>query len=932
MAADKNLQAPRRRRWRAGAAWAGLLSCLQLAGCALFEPAPADTPPAPISLPPPPAGSAATLPASPSVAPPPSGSAAAAPASSTSGLPAFAQVIRDARKFDGPVTVWQKDEKVWLELGPQHWGKPYLLSPKIKTGIGEGYFLGGLMASLGSGSGAQAVEFNRVHNQVRLVARNQMASAAADTPEARALEVTLSPSLLSSSPVASQPHPERKTVLVEANALFLTDMLALGPYLQRTFRQNYNLDSRHTVITSVRGSPQAVVIETQNHFYTATIAVPQPGSPVAPSLPRYLPDARSLFVSLHFSLAPLPEQPMPTRRADPRVGHFTQTVMDFSDDLSRTPRQRYVNRWRLVKKDPASPLSEPEKPITYWIDRNVPVKYRAAIAEGILEWNKAFERIGFKEAIVVKQQPDDAAFDTLDYGVASVRWMLNPTPTFSAIGPRHVDPRTGEILDADIAIEGLSLRATRALSAQILVPGLVGPEGRDAGGADAAHDPNHDGHAYCRHAQQSSEQLAYAMDVLEARGEVDPDGPQVQRFVLDFLKELTMHEVGHTLGLRHNFRASRLYTEAQLSSPDFTRRVGTSGSVMDYNALNLGLPGQPVAAPFQTTLGPYDYWAIEYAYRPLPVAQEREELLRIAARGSEPGLAYATDEDVYLGLDPEALPSDLGRDPLAFAAKRLAIARELFKRQETRELRSDRDYALLRRSLSYALNDVGRSVGLLLRQMGGVRTLRDFPGSGRDPLAPVGAAVTAQSLRLINQAVFAPAGLSVSPALQRRLAPDFFDRSEIPGIATDYPVAERLVELQRATLHQLMSDAMAVRILDSLAKQDANQPRFTVANLYGQIDRAVWAELAGKGDIGAERQALQREHVNRLADLLLRPGAMSRVQARSEMRQRAQDLLRRLQPDAARARSLSPAARAHLQDCHDTLAQALSARLLRFTP
>jgi hypothetical protein len=893
------------------------LLCLQLSACALLEPAATTSAaPAPIALPPPPAGGASAAAAAfPAVVPP---SLPPASAGAGSGLPAFAQVIKDARRIEGPLTLWQKDEKVWLELGPEHWGKPYLLSPKIKTGIGEGYFLGGLMALSAGGSGGQAVEFSRVYNQVRLVARNQMATAAPNTPEARALEVALSPSLLSSSPVASQPHPDRKSVLVEANALFLTDMLALGPYLQRTFRQNYNLDSRHSVITGVRGSPQALEIETQNHYYTPTIAVPQPGAPVAPTLPDYLPDARSLFVSLHFSLAPLPETPMPRRLADPRIGHFTQTVMDFSDDLGRTPRQRYVSRWRLAKKDPDSALSEPERPITYWIDRNVPLKYRAVIKEGILEWNKAFERIGFKNAIVVKQQGDDAAFDTLDYGVASVRWMLNPEPSFGAIGPRHVDPRSGEILDADIAIEGMALRSNRAFAAQVIVPGLS---------ALAPH-AEHEGHAACMHAQQSSEQLGYAMDVLEARGEVDPDSPQVQRFVLDYLKDLTMHEVGHTLGLRHNFRASRLYSETQLANTAFTREVGTSGSVMDYNALNLGAPGQPTGVPFQTTLGPYDYWAIEYAYRPLAAASEPAELLRIAARSNEPGLAFATDEDVFLGLDPEAAQGDLGQDPLAFSAKRLNIARELFKRQENREMRPDHDYAVLRRSLNFALNDVARSVGLLIRQMGGVRTLRDFPGSGRDPLSPVGAGVTAQALRLITQAVLAPTGLTVSPALQRRLAPDFQDRGEVRGITTDYPVAQRLVELQRTTLAQLMSDAMASRVLDSLAKQEPNQPRFSVGDLYSQLDRTVWAELGGKGEISPERQALQREYVNRLADLLLRPGAMTRVQARSEVRQKAQDLLRRL-TSAAGAKALPSATRAHLQDCQDTLSQALSAKLQR---
>ena len=143
-------------------------------------------------------------------------------------------------------------------------------------------------------------------------------------------------------------------------------------------------------------------------------------------------------------------------------------MLDYSDDVARSPRVRMVERWRLEKKDPQAELSEPVKPITFWIDRNVPLKYRGVVAEAILEWNKAFERIGFKDAIVVKQQPDDAEFDTLDLGYSSVRWLMSAVPGFGAIGPKHVDPRSGEILDADIGFETLSSRSLRNLRAQTL--------------------------------------------------------------------------------------------------------------------------------------------------------------------------------------------------------------------------------------------------------------------------------------------------------------------------------------------------------------------------------------------------------------------------------------------------------------------------------
>ncbi len=866
-----------------------------------------------------------------------------APLAAPGAPPPFATVIKDAKRIDGPLVLWQKDEKVWIELTPQQLGQPFLLSPKIKSGIGEAFVLGGLMAfPVGGAGGSQVVEFVRVFNQIRLQARNLEVTAAAGTPEARAVESSYSPSLLGSALVASQPQPDSKAVLIEANGMFLSDMLGVGMTLQRNFRQGYSLDSRHTTISAVRGSADATVIETQNHYYTSSLAPAQAGAPggPAPLVPRYLPDARSMFVGLHYSLSPLPAQPMAARRADPRLGMFTTSVLDFSNDLARSPRQRFIARWRLEKKDPAAALSEPVKPITFWIDRNVPLAYRDTVRSAILEWNKAFEPIGFKDAITVQQQPDDASFDTLDTGHAAVRWMMSAEPTFGAIGPSHVDPRTGEILDADIGVEGMITRMRRVERAQVLSSVAL------AGGNSAATPspfstvfatpysapPGLADHGFCAYADAAAEQMGYALDVLAARDEIDPAGPEAQTFVLDYLKDTVMHEVGHVLGLRHNFRASRAYSEKQLSDAAFTRANGTTGSVMEYRAVNLARAGEQAGVPFQLTLGPYDYWAIEYAYKPLAPEQEKAELQRIAARGSEPLLAYGTDEDNNFGLDPETVQLDLGDDPVAFANKRLDIARDLFRRQETRRLAPDQDYAVLRRSLSFALGDVTRSVALLARQIGGVRTLRDFPGSGRDPLQPVDAAVQRRSLDLIVGAVLGADGLSLSPSLQRRLAPDFLERGE-SGAPTDYGLPQRLLDLQRAVLGYLMSEGVAARVLDSAGKVDRNRDAFSLADLYAPLTRALWADVERGGPVPAPRRELQRDHVNRLAAAVLRP--QSRADARSLLRVQAQALLARLEaserrpPGRGKAVSRDTETRAHLQDSAETLRQALNAKLPR---
>ena len=980
-----------------------LAAALAIAGCASIDPAKekpgqsearvADAKPAAAVVPP--AGTAASVSAPAASASRPQGTAfgasgaasgaasgpagaasspsatAASPATS-GGPPPFATVVRDAKRIDGPIVMWQKDEKVWFELAPQHFGKPFLLSPKIKSGIGEAWVLGGLMAFPVNGAGGvQLVEFVRVHNNVRLQARNTDVTATPGPPEARAVADSYSHSLLGVSAVVSQPHPERKSVLVEANAYFLNDMLGVGMMLQRAFRQGYSLDRSNSTITAARSSSEAVILETSNHFYTGGISAPGfgnlPPGAAGPSVPRFLPDARSMLIGLHYSIAPLPEAPMATRLADPRLGLFTTTRLDFGNDLTATPRQRLVNRWRLEKKDPAAEVSEPVKPITFWIDRNVPHGYRHTVREAILEWNKAFERIGFRDALVVKQQEDDATFDTLDFGVASVRWMMNADPVFGAVGPSHVDPRSGEILDADIAFEGLSARSVRGLRTQVLgalattaggaaAAALMAPEastsalGSALASAQALATPGaipsataggfatpfawatgavaggapHD-HRFCEYGTLAAEQLGYALDVMEARGDIAPDSTEAHLFVLDYVKDALMHEVGHALGLRHNFRASRVYTEAQLSDVEFTRANGTTGSVMEYNAVNLPRPGEKGGTPFMTTLGPYDFWAVEYAYKPAPAGagavQEREMLQAIAARSNEPLLAYGTDEDAWFGIDPETIQLDLGNDPIAFAAKRVEIARDLFRRQETRELSPQRDYAVLRRSLNYALGDAARAVGVLVRQIGGVRTLRDYPGSGRDPLVPVAASVQRAALEAITANVLAPDGLKLSAPLQRRLAPDYLDRAEM-GVSTDYSVPGRLLELQRGVLNYLMSEWIAHRVLDSVGKFDRPAEAFQLRELYDRLTVDIWSELKTGTAITPARRELQREHLNRLAFMALRP--VSRVDARSILRDQARTLLPRLEA-AAKRRHLDADTRAHLADSAETLRRAMAA-------
>lgn len=870
---------------------ATLPCALLLAGCASPGPKP-------------PASAVATAPAAPT--------AATAPASS---LPLFATLLQGAQRHSGLFAVHQRDERFWLELAPGDFGQAFFLSPKMASGIGEGGLYGGRMLS------PRLVEFRRVHNQVQLVARNTDFVAPPGTPEARAVASTYAPSLLASTPVASQPHPNRHSVLVDAGALFINDMGGVAQALAQTYRQNYSVDARNSAILKVRGTPELLVLEVQNHYASPGIALPAAGASL-PGTPQNLVDPRSMFIQLHYSLARLPATEMAPRPADPRIGHFVEAVDHFGDDLAPSARQRPIARWRLEKQDPTAALSEPAKPITYWIDRSVPLKYRDAIRAGILAWNPAFERIGFKDAIRVEQQADDANFDTLDFGRASVRWGVSNRTGFAAIGPRHVDPRSGEILDADIRIEGQSVRATRASAVRRLEASTA-----------LDHTPDHtlDGPYNCDIGAQVGAQLAYALDLLAAQGSMAPDSPEAEQFVRDYLTSLTAHEVGHTLGLRHNFRASRLYTQAQLANPAFTQAQGLGGSVMDYLPVNLGLPGQPRPAAFQTRLGPYDFWAIDYAYRPIAAADEAATLAQIASRSAEPGLAFGTDEDFYLGADPETLQRDLGDDPVAFARQRFAIAHHVFQQTETRQPVPGQDWSGLQRLLRESLYDAGTATGLLLRQLGGVRMLRDFAATGRDPAQATPTATQRAALELLLREVLAADRFAISPQLQRRLVPDYLARADNPASAGDVPLEREVLALRLRVLQQLMGDPLAARLLDNDSRQPPGGNALRLPELLQRVQDAVWRDQA------PAQRALQTAYTERLAALLLRDAA-PRAESQRLLRDQARRLLVQITQMAQTAPPTRPGppplpsdARQHLAHNALTLRTALTAPLVRTT-
>ncbi len=472
-------------------------------------------------------------------------------------------------------------------------------------------------------------------------------------------------------------------------------------------------------------------------------------------------------------------------------------------------------------------MSEPKHPIVYWIDHSVPEKYRAAIRDGILEWNKAFERIGYKDAIRVEIQPANADFNTSDIRHASIRWMTTARSGFAAIGPSVVDPRTGEILDADIGIDATSFRALKSYGAETI------PARPSATGYFDA--------PYCTYAVESAEHEGFAMSLLEARGAMTLDGPEAEAFIQSRLKSTTMHEVGHTLGLTHNFRASTVYTEAQLADREFTAANGIAGSVMEYNAVNIALRGEKQGEYHMSTLGPYDYWAIEYGYREFAPEQEAAELARIASRSNEPRLAFMADDSLYYsGLDPLANTFDLGSDPLLYAERQLKLGRELWQLTESRPLPAGDDYTLLRRNFNRGLFEIQQSALQAVKYIGGLTLLSDHAGSGRTPLEPVAAAKQRAALNLLAETIFAADNFRFQPTFLSKLAISDREIDDAKGLGRSVPtvdvaVDQQVLAVQRAVLGPLLGPDVAQRLLNNELKVSAPNAALRLADLYATL-------------------------------------------------------------------------------------------------
>lgn len=614
---------------------------------------------------------------------------------------------------------------------------------------------------------------------------------------------------------------------------------------------------------------------------------------------------------------------MTPRVADDRVGFFMTVRKDFASDDS-TFFVRYVNRWRLEPGERVGDLYEPKKPIVYYLDRNIPEEYRPYLKAGVEAFNAAFEAAGFRNAIRAELLPEDADPEDLRY--ATLRWNTSDEPGYGAIGPSIVDPRTGEILDADILFEANMLRGFKRTWRTLVDPARAVEEMFQASEEELGFAAA--GGEMATLGEQISAQGALLRAVLAVRGELAATEPVPMEYVGEVLKWVTMHEVGHTLGLRHNFRSSYDTPLEKLHDRAWAEENGVFSSVMEYPTPNVAPRGQPNGYFYNPGVGSYDRWAIAYGYTPDP-----ERARALARQAARPGHAYGTDEDARGpgALDPTVNVFDLSDDPLAWGQQRAALIADLWRRLPEAVLADDVAYYELTDAFRTLLGQYAQAVATSVKYIGGQHQHRDHVGdpNGRDPFVVVAPARQRQALAFLAERAFGEGAFAVPRPVLAKMGANRWSHwgttNTFDG-RIDYPWHEEVLSVQRAFLAQITHPFVFARIRDAESKFGRG---LTIPELMTDLTRVIWSEVwtAPGRNVAAMRRDLQRAYLDRLTEIVATPPERMPADARSAARQRLTDLQRRIAQRLTPPRGFDDYTVAHLEESMARIEKVLEAGL-----
>lgn len=760
----------------------------------------------------------------------------------------FEKAIEKSRIYEGLFTVYQDttDGTTKLEIKKDQIGEEFIYFGMSNDGVLEASHFRGLFRD------NKIIKVRKYFDKIEFVHVNNSFYFDEDSPLSRASAANISDAVLFSSKIDVNDE-ENGRFLISADPLFLSESLhQIKPSPNPRSRPGEfslgRLSSDKSKYSEIRSYPENTDIIVE-YVYESPY--------VTGSTSDAITDGRSVSVQFQHTFIEMPENDYEPRFDDPRVGFFI-TQKDDQISTSPTPYHDMIQRWNLVKKDPEAELSEPVEPIVWWIENTTPTGFRETIKNATLAWNEAFEKAGFQNAIQVNVQPDSADWDAGDIRYNVLRWTSSPNPAFGGYGPSFVNPRTGEILGADIMLEWAAFR--NYTSAEDLYDGSFDTSVN----LNEAMDPK-----FCNISQYMSEDRLFASSaifILDDAGEEDLEGLQKQA-----MTRLILHEVGHTLGLNHNMQASSILSPEEVYNSELADEISLSGSVMDYHSINVNPNRDQQGQYYDLKPGPYDNWAIEFGYSQALDDRdaERERLEEILSRSTEPELAFGNDADDMRssgnGIDPRVMIRDMSSDPVEYSAERIELSDRLLdglvEKYGTREGQS---YQELRNAFVSIMGQRGTQTTIISRQIGGVYRDRAFIGQegGTQPYTPVPAEEQRQAMSYLSEYLFAPDAFDQSHEVYKYLQSqrrgyNFFGDTEDPK------VHDLVLGMQLSVIIHVLHPNTMKRLTDSRTYGNT----YAAADVVRDLTSAIF-DADAKSNVNTFRQNAQVEYVKVLTAVL----------------------------------------------------------------
>jgi hypothetical protein len=823
-------------------------------------------------------------PVNPSPAPAASGAApprlAAATPAADGGV-TYDKFIKDTERQDGIFPLIRKDGKIYMELRKDQLNKEFYEHGTYANGLG-GY---GVLSGDDFTQEARIIKFVRTGPKTVAIINPQIRfQSRPGTPIDNAVRASTADSVQTVLPIAVDDKDGGR--LVVDMAFLLTDQLdialGLSQGLERTNPQGaYRLDPTRTYFGPTKAFPKNVIIEADQTF---TSARPQAVNTVV--------DPRSIQFRIKYNFAEVMSTPgyMP-RYADDRVGYWDEQYVQFERDNRYDNHVHYMMRWNLQASDPSRP-SPAKKPLVYTLTNTIPNEYRQGIKDAILEWNRAFEKIGLINAIQVQDQPADPNWDPEDIRYNTIRWLTENNGGGFAEAQLEWDPRTGEIFRSGVLIDADIARFSKVQYTDMVGPAsAIDPDPSSRLAPEAVSDPalwdpakiNPTVYGFAPKPHRSflhrdtsmMQQAQFGAIALSVMGE-----PMPPNYEHDFMKAIILHEVGHDFGLGHNFIGHNGYTEAQIRDKAFTHRNGVATSVMEYAPINLYPRGTKRGDFWQTTLGTYDYHIIHWGYAPIPGAKTPDDevatLNRWSGAATNPLYAFASDEDVaYNGhaVDPRIAQNMLTNKPIQWCETQLGMDKKLLSTLDSRYPLAQMPWEQERFSFTIIMGQYNRCASSMTHYIAGEYLTRSRAGDPgiKAALRPVSRSDEQHAFANLDHYVFSDSAWQISPATLNRLVytewAGFTDFAYNPAPRHDVSLTALANNIQNRALSYMFSPLVLQRLVDMSGKA-APGATMSTADLFAWTQNSVYGDLAnGRMPKSPISRNLQRTYARMLVKM-----------------------------------------------------------------